>query len=306
LVFTSFTGKAPQELSRRLVQVIEEAWRTVARSRDWKKMASRAAAGLQWVQKKLESRLADPSLASALEDSVPGQRLVENIRSLIVSLLRQKEPTLIRDLFGRHHFAKLVFRDLDRRLDVVQAVLTAEREGQWQAVLHRDELRRLKLNLQTLRRGSLVLTYTGRDDPHNREAWGEAFRSPLGPWALVASNVGSEGIDLQNLSAHLVHFDIEWNPARMEQREGRIDRVGRLLPDHVNVHYVLIRKTYDERMLHQLVARQRWHAVLLGRPGARLAKDEHGGEEARILNAKEAAALLLDLRPGTIRKRAKS
>src|SRR5207245_4024865 len=113
--------------------------------------------------------------------------------------------------------------------------------------------------------------YTGNDDRLEREASGEAFRSPLGPWVLVASNVGSEGIDLQTFSAHLVHFDIEWNPARMEQREGRIDRVGRQLKDPVNVYFLLVRGTYDERMLYQLVSRQRWHSVLLGRPAARLA-----------------------------------
>ena len=88
----------------------------------------------------------------------------------------------------------------------------------------------------------------------------------------------------------------------MEQREGRIDRVGRRLPDHVNVHYVLVQKTYDERMLHQLIARQRWHAVLLGRQGARLAKDERGTEEARLLQKAEADGLTLDLRPITRRK----
>ena len=148
-----------------------------------------------------------------------------------------------------------------------------------------------------LRHNFLVSTYTGHDDRQNREASGEAFCSPLGPWALVASNVGSEGIDLQTFSAHLVHFDIEWNPARMEQREGRIDRVGRRLPhhEHVSVYYVLVRKTYDERMLHQLVARQRWHAILLGRPGSRLAKDDRGTEEAARLGS--ARGRCADTRP---------
>jgi superfamily II DNA/RNA helicase len=147
-----------------------------------------------------------------------------------------------------------------------------------------------------------VATYTGHDDRRDREASGEAFCSPLGPWILVASNVGSEGIDLQTYSEHLVHFDIEWNPARMEQREGRIDRVGRRLPDHVNVHYMLVQKTYDERMLHQLVARQRWHAVLLGRQGARLAKDCDGTPDARLLNLTETNSLTLDLRPSGFQK----
>jgi superfamily II DNA/RNA helicase len=143
----------------------------------------------------------------------------------------------------------------------------------------------------------VVRPYTGHDDRRDRDAAGEAFRSPLAPWALVASNVGSEGIDLHSYSAHLVHFDIEWNPARMEQREGRSDRLGRILKEPVNVYFALVRGTYDERMLHQLVARQRWHSILLGRPGARLARDQRGRVDARILEQEEVRRLALDLRP---------
>ena len=302
LVFTSFVGEAPDELRRRLTDVIEEAWNVVRSSPDWKKISAQATAGLLYVQKKLESRLDEPDMVAALGRSVHGQRLVQDIRALIATFLKQKEPTLIRDLFGHRRYAKLVVGDIDRRLGLLQAVLLAERQERWEVRLHGDELKRLKANLQALQKRCRVSTYTGHDDRRNREASGEAFCSPLGPWVLVASNVGSEGIDLQTYSAHLVHFDIEWNPARMEQREGRIDRVGRRLPDHVNVHYVLVQKTYDERMLHQLIARQRWHAVLLGRQGARLAKDERGTEEARLLQKAEAGGLTLDLRPITRRK----
>ena len=113
----------------------------------------------------------------------------------------------------------------------------------------------------------------------------------------MASNGGSEGIDLQSYAAHLVHFDIEWNPARMEQREGRCDRIGRRIKEPVNVYFLLVRGTYDERMFHQLVARQRWHSVLLGGPAAKLAKDEAGQIEARLLDTTTAQKIGLDLRP---------
>jgi superfamily II DNA/RNA helicase len=180
---------------------------------------------------------------------------------------------------------------------MLHAVVTAERQEHWQVRLRREELRRFCEVIRALSSRSIVARYTGSDDRHEREASGEAFRSPLGPWALVASNVGSEGIDLQTYSAHLVHFDIEWNPARMEQREGRIDRVGRQLPDPVNVYFLLVRRTYDERMLHQLVARQRWHSVLLGRQAARLAKDDKGGREIPGIGLADSRKWVLSLQP---------
>jgi len=41
---------------------------------------------------------------------------------------------------------------------------------------------------------------------------------------LVATDCLSEGINLQKLFAAVVHYDLPWNPNRLEQREGRVDR----------------------------------------------------------------------------------
>lgn len=43
---------------------------------------------------------------------------------------------------------------------------------------------------------------------------------------LLATDSASEGIDLQNHCSRLIHYEIPWNPNRMEQRNGRIDRHG--------------------------------------------------------------------------------
>jgi superfamily II DNA/RNA helicase len=44
---------------------------------------------------------------------------------------------------------------------------------------------------------------------------------------LVATDAASEGLNLQRLST-LINIDLPWNPARLEQRKGRIDRIGQL------------------------------------------------------------------------------
>lgn len=43
---------------------------------------------------------------------------------------------------------------------------------------------------------------------------------------LLATDAASEGIDLQNHCHRIVHYEIPWNPNRMEQRNGRVDRHG--------------------------------------------------------------------------------
>ena len=47
---------------------------------------------------------------------------------------------------------------------------------------------------------------------------------------LLATDTASEGIDLQRFCHDLLHFDVPYNPSRMEQRNGRIDRHGQKHP----------------------------------------------------------------------------
>lgn len=61
---------------------------------------------------------------------------------------------------------------------------------------------------------------------------------------LLATDAASEGIDLQNYCHRLVHIEIPWNPNRMEQRNGRIDRHGQRFNPQV-FHFVT--RGYQER-----------------------------------------------------------
>lgn len=47
---------------------------------------------------------------------------------------------------------------------------------------------------------------------------------------LVATDCLSEGINLQDLFTAVLHYDLPWNPNRLEQREGRVDRFGQTAP----------------------------------------------------------------------------
>ena len=58
-----------------------------------------------------------------------------------------------------------------------------------------------------------------------REGQVERFRSPDGARYLVATDAAGEGINLQ-FCAFMANYDIPWNPARLEQRMGRIHRYG--------------------------------------------------------------------------------
>jgi superfamily II DNA or RNA helicase len=60
-----------------------------------------------------------------------------------------------------------------------------------------------------------------------RELIKKAFNDPEDPLRiLVATDVASEGINLQTACRYVMHYEIPWNPMRMEQRNGRVDRYG--------------------------------------------------------------------------------
>jgi superfamily II DNA or RNA helicase len=51
-----------------------------------------------------------------------------------------------------------------------------------------------------------------------------------GQRVLIATDCLSEGINLQDSFTGILHYDLPWNPNRLEQREGRVDRYGQLAP----------------------------------------------------------------------------
>ncbi|MFV1969200.1 MAG: helicase-related protein, partial [Pirellulaceae bacterium] len=71
------------------------------------------------------------------------------------------------------------------------------------------------------------LSLFGGMDDLQREQIKEKFNDPQADVrVLVATDAASEGLNLQNTARHLLHFDCPWNPSRLEQRNGRLDRHG--------------------------------------------------------------------------------
>lgn len=74
--------------------------------------------------------------------------------------------------------------------------------------------------------GAIRGLYGGMRD-EERLAIKAAFNDPADPLRiLVATDAASEGMNLQQTCRYLFHWDIPWNPSRMEQRNGRLDRHG--------------------------------------------------------------------------------
>jgi len=70
-----------------------------------------------------------------------------------------------------------------------------------------------------------VICITGRMPDDERKTKIEEIDSEH-PRVLVATDCLSEGINLQDKFNAVIHYDLPWNPNRLEQREGRVDRYG--------------------------------------------------------------------------------
>jgi SNF2 family DNA or RNA helicase len=69
---------------------------------------------------------------------------------------------------------------------------------------------------------------------------------------LVATDAAREGLNLQAHCWNLFHFDLPWNPSRLEQRNGRIDRKLQLAPQ-VFCHYFYYVQRLEDKVLQALV-----------------------------------------------------
>lgn len=70
---------------------------------------------------------------------------------------------------------------------------------------------------------------------------------------LLSSEVGAEGLDLQFCNA-IINYDLPWNPMRVEQRIGRIDRYGQK-SEKVKVVSLFLNDTIEPRILQRLYVR---------------------------------------------------
>ncbi len=292
LVFTHLKTGVASPIRQVLEEELVAAHHEVARTRGWREAHGRAPQALAKVVAAIERHVTS------------NERRGRKLERRLASWERAIRDSLFFDLFGKPGYASRVQRELLRLIGAGEQNARASdnqlQDGMsaaWYADQARAKRNAALAVLDAVAKAPLAATFTGDGTRRERDAIAEAFKSAMAPWILVATNVGSEGIDLHAYSRHLVHFDLEWNPARMEQREGRIDRLGRALKESARIYYLLVKDTYDERMFHQLIARQRWHAVLLGRKARQLGREEK--TEARLITGKEAKNMSLDLDPRT-------
>src|SRR5690606_9992054 len=195
-----------------------------------------------------------------LEDEVVDQataaRTLAELRAEIATLKRLEELALRVRRSGKD----VKWQEL-RNLLMNQTEMFDSEGHRRQVVMfpeHRDSLRYLAARLGTLLgRPEAVVTIQGGMGREERRKAQEKFTQDKNVQILIATDAAGEGINLQR--AHLmVNYDLPWNPNRLEQRFGRIHRIGQTEVCHLwnlvaeetregEVYRLLLKKLEAER-----------------------------------------------------------
>jgi hypothetical protein len=123
------------------------------------------------------------------------------------------------------------------------------------------------------------------------------FRMPGYPLILVSTDILQEGEDLHTFCRRVIHYGITWTPSAMEQRSGRVDRIGSLserrldgrsealAPDEkIQVYYPHLRETVEVLQVEEVLRRLNAFVRMIHRP--------EGGKDFRESRVDAASAMV--------------
>jgi superfamily II DNA or RNA helicase len=142
---------------------------------------------------------------------------------------------------------------------------------------YRDTLVRLRDALHAL--GVRPAFLHGGMSAIERDLVQEQFNQEGG--VLLATDAAAEGLNLQARCRAVVHFELPWNPARLEQRTGRVDRIGQL------------RRVHEIAFVAADTAERLVLAPLMGRV-ARMERDLPAGGTLAWISESQVAASVMD------------
>jgi ATP-dependent helicase HepA len=113
----------------------------------------------------------------------------------------------------------------DSKLEAFRSLLEGELKGE-KVLVFAETLETIEYLRAALAKKRIeALAYTGDLSPGDRDKLVARFRDPEGPRVLLCTELGGEGRNFQHCHV-LVNYDLAWSPAAIEQRIGRIDRIG--------------------------------------------------------------------------------
>jgi superfamily II DNA or RNA helicase len=164
------------------------------------------------------------SLSEQVIDQATAARTVDELRAEIGTLSQLEQLALevkISGIDSKWRELSSILQDADQMFDP---------DGRRRKLIifseHRDTLDYLESKLRSLLgRSEAIVTIRGGMARHDRRRIQELFLQEKDVHILIATDAAGEGVNLQRAYL-MVNYDLPWNPNRLEQRFGRIHRIG--------------------------------------------------------------------------------
>ncbi|MBI2572844.1 DEAD/DEAH box helicase family protein [Candidatus Woesearchaeota archaeon] len=168
----------------------------------------------------------------------------------------------------------------DRKCDYLIKLLNKTKDEKaiiFTTFIHTQKMLEMELKLA----GFSTVVFNGKMNPQEKEVAINQFKSDK--QILICTDAGSEGRNLQ--FAHvLINYDLPWNPMRVEQRIGRIHRIGQ--EKDVIIHNLAIMNTVEAYILNRLYEKINLFTLSIGEMDTVLSElKTKGSVEASIFDA---------------------
>src|SRR5690554_1880593 len=132
------------------------------------------------------------------------------------------------------------------------------------------------------RNGILALTFDGSMSASKKDFTLARFRRDPAHRVLICTESGGEGVNLQ-FCRTMINYDLPWNPMRLEQRIGRIHRLGQTR--EVYIYNLVTKGTIEEHLLNLLVEKVRLFDLVIGNSQQIIDYFQKNSLEARVMKA---------------------
>lgn len=187
-----------------------------------------------------------------LDDEEPGSRMEHHLFGDKDAILKEKE--LLEQTLTA---AQKITPDKDAKLaGLLDNALRELYRNKPKVIIftrYKDTLDYLAENIpkhRNYQEAKIVVIHGSMNDSQRKERFKEFELAPRA--ILVATDCISEGINLQYVASQIIHYELPWNPNRLEQRNGRVDRYGQHEPV-VYIRTMVVNDSLEAAILKVLV-----------------------------------------------------
>ncbi len=211
---------------------------------------------LNWKEEKIDTKMAIysilPKITSSSKSSIQSLKRIVNDPKYHLST---------------KNFAKEILKDYKKikisskisiLMKVVDKILSKDKHAK--IMIYTKHPATLKYIVSKLEPGKLpLIEFFGGLNPGEKDKRIKKFKDKA--QILISTDTGSEGLNLQFCN-NIINYDLPWNPMRVEQRIGRLDRIGQ--KKNINVYALATKNTIEEYIIDLIIKKMCCIGLVMG------------------------------------------